>query len=153
MAAVLRDDLFACSGRRLARAMHASSVGDSAGYLYQFRYASKLMPDLDAMGDYHGSEMAFVFNVRYPMHAVVTKRDEQMVAAFGCFWSNLAHYGHPDGGDSAVDACRALDAAPPAWPSPDEGLMAMEVPPSADDHQINDKCDQMDRIFEKYGHR
>ena len=102
---------FACSTRRAARALRAASP-DLAVFIYEFSFELKwpevaLLPDL---GNYHTSELDFVFGNDWPsfVHGNFTASERFISDAFQALWTNFVVSGDPNRGPAA---------APIAWPA------------------------------------
>jgi para-nitrobenzyl esterase len=105
---MLTDFFFACSARRTARAVAAGGV---PVFLYQFSYALSWLEAV-VLGDYHSSELNFVFaNAWPPILHTFSSADLNMSAAFTAFWTNHAGSGDPNKGGNSV---------PLAWPRYEE---------------------------------
>eukprot|EP00756_Hemistasia_phaeocysticola_P019253 Hpha_TRINITY_DN15648_c1_g10::TRINITY_DN15648_c1_g10_i1::g.99729::m.99729 len=89
---VLRDWLFACAGRRFLRALNSAGRKSSV-YMYHFEYQMKGLLAFVA-GDYHGSELSFVFDNAWLAHTWPTgtwsKKDKKLAIEMGSYWASFA---------------------------------------------------------------
>lgn len=108
-AEMLTHFFFACATRRTARALAA--YGPT--YLYQFSYKLR-WPEALLFGDYHSSELNFVFRNEWPpiIHTFDAD-DTTVVNAFTAYWANFAH--NPSGGDPNTGPF----TPPQVWPAYD----------------------------------
>ena len=83
---ILKDYLFVCPARRLSVAMAHTGV-----WSYQFDYRGDWI-DNRVLGDYHSSELEFVFDNAWPpfIHTF-SKRDQHMADVIGMLWANMIH--------------------------------------------------------------
>jgi para-nitrobenzyl esterase len=97
----LTHAFFACATRRAARllAPHVPT------FLYQFSYKLDFPEnkDIPELGNYHTSELDFVFaQVWPPLVHTFSPLDLDMVAVFGAYWGNFVATGDPNKGDLAA---------------------------------------------------
>lgn len=102
-AIVLRDYLFECPTRRAHNAM--ADTGQLT-WDYLFTYQNGVWKDLNEMGDYHMSELYFVWGNPWPIRNGTyvhefSESDEEMVSYMQNYWTNMAKYGNPNGGTSS----------------------------------------------------
>jgi para-nitrobenzyl esterase len=91
---VIRDFFFTCEARRLVNAL--SKYQDT--YLYIFTFESPNWPDEWILGDYHSSELEFVFNNPWPPLIHYFDTDDQIMAnTFGSYWTTFAATKNPNG--------------------------------------------------------
>lgn len=130
VAVILRDFFFACPARRVAKTLSASVPT----WLYHFTYVAPTWVDQWLLGDYHSSELEFVFNNPWPplVHHF-TENDKKMAATFGGYWTNLAYTGNPNSGPT-----RGLLT----WPqySTATSIMNMKVPTAVDNTYLDNIC-------------
>jgi para-nitrobenzyl esterase len=131
----LTHAFFACATRRAARLL----AQNAPTFLYQFSYKlgfpeNAVLPEL---GNYHTSELDFVFAQAWPplVHNF-SPLDLDMVAAFGAFWGNFVQSGDPNKGDLAP---------PHPWPAfvtgGAEWNIQLELPLSVTARLDEDVCD------------
>eukprot|EP00762_Andalucia_godoyi_P002878 ANDGO_04398.mRNA.1 Acetylcholinesterase len=90
--AVFRDYFFLCAARRALRSL-AEFV---PVYSYQFTYPRKNIL-WDVLGDFHASELVFVFgNAWPPVIGAFSKDDKAVASAFGTAWANFAKSADPN---------------------------------------------------------
>jgi para-nitrobenzyl esterase len=94
---VLRDYFFVCSARRALRIINAQSIPT---WLYHFTYVGDWIED-PFLGEYHSSELEFVFDNAWPpiIHSFSAK-DQQMANDFGSYWANMVFQHNPNGDGS-----------------------------------------------------
>ena len=95
---ILRDYMFLCPSRRAARA--ASDSGASNVFLYQFDFHPYTWPDFDALGDYHGAEIYFIWDTAGPGMELIHpffEAEKTMVTVMQDFVGNLAATGDVNG--------------------------------------------------------
>ncbi len=92
VADILRDYIFRCNIRQMARSIHEVTNGEVPTWVYRF---NKTRDDIvyDVAGDFHGSELPFVFN-----HAWFDWKpaDFTLSQQMGCYWASMARYGNPN---------------------------------------------------------
>ena len=66
-------------------------------FVYQFVYKGRWLAN-KILGDYHSSEMQFVWDQPFPsfLHKF-NEKDKEMAATFSKFWGNHSHFGSPNG--------------------------------------------------------
>lgn len=136
VALVLRDFFFACPARRVAKAL-SSNVPT---YLYHFTFIAPNWIDQWLLGDYHSSELEFVFaNPWPPLVHYFDKNDKIMAATFGGYWTNLAYTGSPNSGPTA-----GLQH----WPKFSEktSIMNMRVPTEVENTYLDNICTFWDSV-------
>lgn len=85
---IIRDCIFLCGSRRAAKTLFA---GGGDVYVYEFEYNSSEFPKHSLfleLGDYHGSEMPFVWN-NLPINPTPTNDDKNMASIFQRYWSSM----------------------------------------------------------------
>jgi len=94
---LLTHYFFTCGVRRSARAIIDHGV---PLWLYHFEYRFSFI-EYDLLGDYHASELVFVWDNQFPpiLHTF-TSRDAAIADAFGLYWTNLGRFDSPN--DPAV---------------------------------------------------
>jgi len=130
LAAIITDAMFACGTRRSTQAM---SRQGSSSYLYHFSQRLSPAKGYAAKGDYHGSEVPFVFgHVPNATGASTTASEErgelslpgeEFALSFdiGEWWTSMARHGSPNGGGQALGSL-------PRWiPYTEEGDASMEL--------------------------
>jgi len=134
---ILRDYFFACPARRVA----ATLSRDNPTYLYHFTYVAPGWADQWALGDYHSSELEFVYaNAWPPLVHEFDEDDKKMAGIFGGYWTNLAHTGNPNSGP----AQNLLTW--PAYKQSAEAIMDMTVPNVVDPSYLDGVCSYWDRV-------
>lgn len=133
---MITHDFFACASRRAATAISAHGA---PAWLYQFNYSAH-WKDNQLMGDYHSSEMYFVWGNEWPalVHHFNAK-DWQMSDTFGKFWSQLARNGTVN---------TVGPGQPGFWPPHDTKTMlhaAMDVPFRIGEKLFKKYCDFWDQ--------
>eukprot|EP00054_Salpingoeca_dolichothecata_P017906 m.108689 g.108689 ORF g.108689 m.108689 type:complete len:538 (+) comp22643_c1_seq1:56-1669(+) len=91
---ILRDFMFTCAARQTARAM---SGFKNPVYLYQFNADLRPWIDYDIAGDYHASELPFVFDHQWPPILHEFNEDKKLLAeGMTTYWTNMAKVGNPN---------------------------------------------------------
>eukprot|EP01127_Copromyxa_protea_P002917 TRINITY_DN12836_c0_g1_i1.p1 TRINITY_DN12836_c0_g1~~TRINITY_DN12836_c0_g1_i1.p1 ORF type:complete len:551 (-),score=77.87 TRINITY_DN12836_c0_g1_i1:96-1748(-) len=137
-ALVVRDFFFACPARRVAEALSTRVPT----YLYHFTFASPNWVDQWLLGDYHSSELEFVFNNPWPpLIHIFDADDKAMAATLGGYWTNFANTLVPHTGP----APNLL-----SWPtySTKTSIMEMTVPPVVQNTYLDDICQYWDRVHD-----
>jgi len=134
--AVLRDYFFVCSTRRGLSAMFNNGTGQKQVFLYHFTYKGDFIED-PLLGDYHSSELPFVFDNPWPpiIHHF-SQNDATMADTFGAFWSNMVHYQTPNGNNMT-------EPVPVYWPPftmPNPLNVIMEVPVYTEEDLFQSQC-------------
>ena len=105
LAAIITDYMFACPTRRAARA--AAEVYGAPVHRYEFSFLPDGWRDMAALGNYHASELVFVWGVNgtfldpllggavHPMDAVTQQVDD----SFTLYWGSFVNSGSPNGAD------------------------------------------------------
>ena len=90
---IFRDYLFICPARRLSIAL---AKNNGSVWSYQFDYQGDWI-DSKLLGDYHSSELEFVFDNAWPpiLHSF-SKRDQQMANVIGLYWSSMVKFHNPN---------------------------------------------------------
>ena len=132
VADVLRDYLFTCSARRAARAMEKNGADV---FVYQFVYKGRWLAN-KILGDYHSSEMQFVWDQPFPsfLHKF-NEKDKEMAASFSKFWGNHSHFGSPNGKGGGIW---------PRYTAKDDEVLLLDVPPQPQIHLDTVACDFWD---------
>jgi len=139
---ILRDSFFLCPSRRALRAVTSQGL---PGYMYHWTYKGDWIED-PILGDYHSSELPFVFDNAWPplIHAF-TERDQQMASIMGQYWTNFAKTFNPN-----VPVTWASNLTWPLY-TPDIGLnIVLEMPPTIQQHLYWGHCDVFDTLQESY---
>jgi carboxylesterase type B len=116
--------------------------------MYQFSYASQWVDMASPLGDYHSSELYFVWGNPWPLrrgpilHAF-DDNDLAMSATFGAYWSAMAAAKDPNAETAGLPAWPAVSV--PAGGSLD-GLahLQLQLPPEARSGLEDDACDFWD---------
>lgn len=134
---VLTDYFFACGTRRSARAVASHNVPI---WLYHFVYKLDFIEGA-LLGDYHASELVFVFDNQWPiiLHDFSDK-DKNMAASFGHYWTNMAIHGTPNDVTSPLNW--------PAYNQTTDININMDVPLSVNHGLKGKRCDFWDN-YEK----
>lgn len=139
---ILRDYLFLCGSRKVARSI--SSFGVPV-YLYQFTHDLKGWPEYKLFGDYHTSELDFVFDNAWPIGVHrFTEDDKKMASTFGMYWSNLA---------KGKDPNYSLDPNALYWPKYSTSVdsnMNLRVPTNITTGLNKDACDFFANVYPWY---
>jgi para-nitrobenzyl esterase len=136
---ILRDYMFTCSTRRAVRQVSKWATEDTPVFLYQFNYMSRWL-DFKVMGDYHTSEIYFLFDNAWPpvIHRF-NKDDEGMAAIMGGYWTQFARSGNPNGENTAGE-----------WPKFDvagDNYLELNLPPIQKSALAKDACDFHDKML------
>ena len=138
VAKILRDCTFACPARRAARAMNQRGV---KSWLYHFVLPTKNFPQYDLLGNYHSSELSFVFGNQLPFNAF-NEDEKKMNSAFQFYWSNLAKTGDVNGVSQRSKEESFLDW--PEYNSTTELNMNMDWPLDVQKYLYQSQCDFWD---------
>ena len=92
--------MLAC--RRVAKQF---SINGVPSFVYQFSMPLDNWIDYQALGNYHTSELSFVFDNQWPpiLHDFNAK-EKTLAASFQSYWASMAEHGHPNGDLSADQA-------------------------------------------------
>jgi len=147
-ATLIRDYIFVCPTRRVARAVSAYSDA----YLYHFTYPEHWLEN-KVLGEYHSSELTFVFGNKLPFfYHHWNKDDYAMKALIQGYWTTFAKTHDPNPATEALDAGNFTQGVHwPAWASAaDEGgaNIYLDVVPTTDTGFMKDNCD----FFDDYLH-
>ena len=91
----MNGNVDACQKNSAAAGVLASH--NVSSYLYQFNMKLPNWVDYDALGNYHTSELSFVFDNQWPplLHTFGEK-EKRLAATFGLYWTNMAKHGDPN---------------------------------------------------------
>jgi len=89
---MFRDFVFSCPIKKTAIALAKS---EAPVYVYYFDYPLRWL-DGKKWGNYHTSELVFVFDNSIPLVHGFDSADKAMASSFGTAWSNLAKSGNPN---------------------------------------------------------
>jgi len=133
---ILRDYFFVCSTRRALRAVN--SIGYSSWeYFFTYIYRD---PEYIVFGDYHASELPYVWNNFGSNNKTV--RDDQMQESMGVYWTNFARFLTPNG--------KTVQNKEVNWetynPSTDN-LLELSTPCTPVDNLFTDICDFWDTLY------
>jgi len=109
-------------------------------FLYHFTFAAPNWVDQWLLGDYHSSELEFVFNNPWPplVHDF-DPEDTEMAAALGAYWTNFAASGTSPNKGPAGGLL--------AWPQfSSDILMNMNIPLAVENGYLDNICDFWDTI-------
>jgi len=138
MGMIVRDWFFVCATRRIHRTLYNYIPKNS--WMYHFDYVDH-WPGYPYLGDYHSSELNFVFDNWWPHDLKPWNATDQKVAdTFGIYWSNMVWNHNTNGPKEAVPLTW------PYWdPQNEQGLM-ITVPVSVESHYVSDKCNMWDQV-------
>jgi len=139
-AAVIRDYVFRCSGRR---ALTALANAFTPVYMYHFTYAGDWV-DSVALGDYHASELPYVWANEWPpiLHTF-THRDHEISDSFGLYWGNHCWFGNPNGNGTGLL---------PTWPrysSITKLNIVLDVPVRVEELLGEGQCGFWDQVYQR----
>lgn len=79
------------------RALRAMERYNNSGYMYQFTMDLPNWVDWELLGNYHSSELAFVFDNQWPpiVHDFDDK-EKTLAKSFTLYWTNMARFGDPN---------------------------------------------------------
>ena len=144
---VVRDWIFACGTRRVLRALSAHGV---ATYQYFFQYKlDGLLGDVlySLLGDYHASELPFVFNHAWPpVVSSWSHTDQEMAATFNAYWKNFAYHGDPNGPPGARSPRDGNVVPWPRYNRTTDLTMLLDVPAEVQANLLEGKCDFWDTM-------
>jgi len=137
-AIIIRDWFFVCPTRRAHHAIY--NVNPKYPWMYHFAYEMH-WPSWNVTGDYHSSELNFVFDNWWPLDEKPwDDADQKMADTFGVYWSNLVWNNNTNGPRESV---------PLQWPNWDptnENNIVMDVPASLQSHYQNKECQMWDNL-------
>ena len=140
---LLTHAFFACASRRAARALAAPGRAPRV-FLYEFSLDLSQWPEVAALpelGNYHTSELDFVFGNSWPafLHGRnFTKQEEFMVEAIQGYWANFVVSGDPNVGASPPPL--QWPAFAPGAASGDEASVQLELPLSVRERNYDEVC-------------
>jgi carboxylesterase type B len=92
MANVIRDLVFTCEARRVANALVKYNANT---YLYAFTFVAPNWIDQWILGDYHSSELEYVYSNPWPpLVHIFDSEDIMMADAMGTYWTQFAASGN-----------------------------------------------------------
>lgn len=116
----IRDCVFQCPDRRLAQAW-SSAQKDT--FLYTFSFDLGKDDKLIGGGDFHASELPFVFKTYLPeLGLLLGVKEPQLISdIMSCRWARFAYCHDPNGcEDTFVPGCDGGIPGAPRWPKFDE---------------------------------
>jgi len=115
----LRDSVFMCPNRRLARAWTDRGL---PAYLYSFSFNLGPLDKIFAAGDFHASELPFLFKTYLPEIALLgVPHPEKISDTLSCRWARFAYCHDPNRcEDSNPPGCENAGTGAPRWPSFEE---------------------------------
>jgi len=138
-AMLLRDWFFVCPTRRISRAFY--NVNPKLPWVYHFLY-NLHDPTYNIFGDYHSSELNFVWANDWPFDARTwNETDHQMSNTFGAYWSNLNWDNSANGHEST----------PITWPNYDstkDEILLLDVPASVQANYQSQECAMWDQVVQ-----
>lgn len=122
LARIMRDLGFECSNRRLATGWHAHNL---PAYLYAWDYDFGPLDKVLTLGDFHGSDIVFVFRTFLWLVRLMPLRGDasRMADIVSCLWTSFAYSGNPNGGNDASSVppnCGDVHGKVAEWPAFDE---------------------------------
>jgi carboxylesterase type B len=98
---VLRDFMFRCNIRQMVRSIRQVTGPTVPTWIYRFNKTHD-NPVQDLAGDYHGSELPYVFNNGWTDWQAA---DFTLSKQMGCYWSSMAIHGDPNlsGCDNVIE--------------------------------------------------
>jgi len=143
LAMILRDYFFVCPTRRAQREL----AKNFPSYPYRYHFAYEMHdPIFNVFGDYHGSEINYVFSNPWPFddHSLRnwTDVDQAMADAFGAYWSNMVHNQQPNY-DEVVPILW------PVWDPVSELNVRMEIPVVLEAHYLTPQCNFWDTTMQQ----
>lgn len=142
-AMILRDYFFACPTKRALKATEAANA--SYPYMYHFYYEMHYPID-PTFGDYHSSELNFVFDNPWPIKASDSfprnwnSDDQKMASIFGKYWSNMDYNLNPNVGES-------VDVNWPIYNSSAQLNILLDVPSTVEGMWLSQQCQMWDQIY------
>jgi len=133
----MRDWAYACPARRVAAELSKSVPT----YLYHFTYIAPGWQDQWLLGDYHGSELEFVFaNAWPPPERVFSPQDRMIIGGLLAYWDNMAF---------SLGSPNSPAPVPISWPryNPvDESILNVRLPFVIDKHYLFNRCAWWDKL-------
>ena len=138
VAQILRDCTFACPARRAVRALSNRGI---KSWLYHFVFPLKNWMEYKLLGNYHTSEMCFVWGNEWPVLLHDFNEDERKMSnAFQYYWGNLAASGDVNIGKSGENSFLEW----PAYNASNDINMNMDWPLNTETKLYGSYCDFWD---------
>jgi para-nitrobenzyl esterase len=156
---MVRDAVFMCSNRALA-SQWASQGLDA--FMYVFAFDLGIVDDVVGLGDFHSSEVPFVFRSANSSKILRSARAVQrMTDIISCQWSSFAYSGNPNGLDTPAPNCNDVHGHVEKWPKFDDAdrhfYSLQEVPKAVpikpgnmyphDEFPSDERCDVWDKAL------
>jgi len=134
---LLRDWFFVCPTRRASAAMY--NINPDLPWVYDFAYEMHWFT-YKILGDFHSSELNFVFDNYWP-HDLLrwNETDQKMADTFGTYWSNLIW-------DSTVNGHEPVPLTWPNWDPVNKQNIRLDVPASLETNFCLDTCNMWDGV-------
>ncbi len=133
---LLRDALFTCPNRRLARTFSAQGL---PVYAYHFTYAPpRLFSWLGGLGAFHAAELPFVFGATSGALRLESGRERVLSNRLIGYWTRFATHGDPNGGGSIPW---------PAYSTETEPHLVLDENPSTGERLDQGHCDALDVLL------
>jgi len=136
---ILRDYFFVCPTKRFLTA--DSKYNSSFPFMYEFTFTMHYPID-PIFGDYHSSELSYVFDNPWPLDGHLrewTDNDQAMAKTFGVYWSNLVYNLTANG----------FESTPIYWPnynSTTQTNIVMNVPADLESLWVATQCQMWDEV-------
>jgi para-nitrobenzyl esterase len=145
-ATILRDYIFICPTRRAARALYSNKATPT--YMYQFSYKEDWIENL-FLGDYHASELMFVFDNQWPPILHTFSANDTIVADFiNTYWTNMAKY-HTPNAPSAKSAELSTVIDWPEYDTQNEENLEINIPLAYKFDLVEERCDYWDTVTDR----
>jgi len=136
---IFRDWFFLCPTRRAIRAMSKFNPGKQSLYHFEYNIGTVWW---DVGGDFHSSELNYVFNHNWPDGLEKWNATDQVMAdTFGAYWSNLVFKKTPNGPEQPPTPLTW-----PTWDSTNEQHMVLTVPQYTGAHLQSTQCQMWDQL-------
>lgn len=132
---MMRDALFLCPSRRLARTVveHGQPV-----YAYQFTYAPRsFFGMLYDLGAFHAAELPFVFHTEKGRLTLGDDKERALSSRIMGYWTRFAAKGNPNG-DGAAEW--------PAYTRESEPHLVLDLKPGTGEHLDQAHCDTLESL-------
>lgn len=135
---LLTHFFFSCSARRTARATAALGIPT---YLYQFSADLSNWLEYGSLGNYHMSELFFVWRNQWPPLLHDFNSDEwQLADTFSAYWGNYAYTGNPNQGPLQPSTVW------PLYTAAGDANVQIEVPMNTTQHLLSSYCNMWDSV-------
>jgi carboxylesterase type B len=153
LAHVIRDVMFACSNRRISTSLAKAGLDV---FLYVFAFNLGPLDALSHLGDFHASELPFVWQTFLPLISKIANGTKEMSDIISSRWANFAYCQTPNGCTGGPPNANVNTAFWPPFKLDDRQYYSLQLPSTTgrlqsenifpdDEFPSDTKCDFWDQ--------